>query len=247
MSIKLTDTIETTQANSGGAKVTRTITELNDLISTEESGRLDALEASVDTAGTGLLDRMTAAEGDIDDLEAMAPTSGAPVTAQVAASAVLTSDGTAVTEGSTVTVNDVTYKFKTTLTTVPSTVPNEVLIGASSDESLTNLKLAINGEATEGTNYSTGTEQPTDVTAAVDTGANTVTVTATTAGTGGNAYPKATDDAHLDWDGTGAFFTGGLDITAAPAGALRYESGKLWVSIGESTATVSNWEYASLT
>jgi len=130
MSIKLTDTIETTQANSGGAKVTRTLTELNELISTEESARLDALETSVDTATTGLLDRttaletsvdtattglldrMTAAEGDIDDLEAVAPVTGAPTMA-VAASKVLTI-GTKPAEGATVTIGTTVYKFRAT-------------------------------------------------------------------------------------------------------------------------------------
>jgi hypothetical protein len=266
--LKATDTIDTKQANSGGQTVVRTIAELNELISSEESDRLDLLEAQVGDydpditestmtddleevigfvgdyeGGDDISTDLAAAEGNIDDLMEIAPAafSSAPAFAQVAASAVLTSDETAVTDGSTVTVNDVTYTFKTALTTDPATVPNEILIGESSDVSIANLKRAINGEATEGSNYSTDTEQPTDVTATVDTEANTVTVTATTAGTGGNAYPKATDDDHLDWDGTGAFFTGGVDITAGEAGSFRHHGGVLYFSPTESTATENNW------
>ena len=38
-------------------------------------------------------------------------------------------------------------------------VANEIVIGAAIADTMINTKKAINGEATEGTNYSTGTEQ----------------------------------------------------------------------------------------
>lgn len=41
--------------------------------------------------------------------------------------------------------------------------------------------------------------------------------------------------------------TGGVDITAGAPGAIRYEADKIWISVAESTASESNWAYASLT
>lgn len=41
--------------------------------------------------------------------------------------------------------------------------------------------------------------------------------------------------------------TGGVDITAGAPGAIRYEADKIWISVDESTTSVSNWAYALLT
>lgn len=204
-------------------------------VETAETGlnaRTDDLETAVGTysGAADIATDLAAALGDIDDLEAVAPQYVATFSTATAASAVLTSDTTAVTNGSKVTVDDVTYTFVTALTTDPATVPNEVLIGANSDESLTNLKLAINGEGTEGTNYSTDTDQPTDVTATVDTDANTVTVTATTKGVLGNAYLKANDDAHLVWDVTDPAdkFSGGVDGQVGATGKIVFTASAVY-------------------
>lgn len=165
--------------------------------------------------------------------------SGTPV-APVAASAVLTLGGT-LTDGDVVTVNDVTYTFKNALSTDPA-MPNEVLIGADEDASVTNLATAINGNGTEGTNYSTGTEQPTDVTAVASTANDTVTCTAITAGAAGNAYPKAATGVNLDWDGEGETFTLGVNGTTGVAGAMLYDASALYVSVDVSTVAVSHWK-----
>lgn len=180
-------------------------------------------------------------EARIAELEKYVPQAGEPDIA-AAAIAILTAAG-AVSAGNTVTVNDVTYTFRTTLTTDPATVPNEILIGANKEASMTNLKLAINGEETEGTNYSDGTEQPTDVTATVDGAA--VTCTATTAGAAGNAYLKAAVGANLDWDGTGAAFTGGVDGSIATAGQYYYDDDKIYLATDDCTISESNFaEYS---
>lgn len=171
--------------------------------------------------------------------EQPAITAGAPI-APVAASAVLTLGGT-LTDGDVVTVNDVTYTFKDALSTEP-VVANEVLIGADADASVTNLAAAINGDGTEGTDYSAGTEQPTDVTAVASTANDTVTCTATTAGAAGNAYPKAATGVNLDWDGEGETFTLGANGTPGAAGSLRFDSSKLYISVDESTTAESNWK-----
>lgn len=136
------------------------------------------------------------------------------LTAAVAATAVLTSDNTNVTAGKKVTLGDEIYTYVAALTVVTSPrqyVPNEVLIGADADASMNNLIDAINEKAsTKGTKYSLGTVKNA-LASAGTLSAHAFTVTALTAGTGGNAIAKAEDDAHLDWDGTGGFLTGGVD------------------------------------
>jgi len=387
MAIKTTDTIETTQANSGGAKVTRTLTELNDLISTEESGRLDALETSVDTATTGLLDRttaletsvdttttglldrMTAAEGDIDDLEAVAPVTGAPTMA-VAASKVLTI-GTKPAEGATVTIGTTVYKFRATalgtgakaacvldLTADPphdgdfvtlglitytfktSLTPTagEVLIEATSADSADNLVAAVSGGAGAGTKYATGTSASPNITVArvdntmtveynvvgflgnsfdtltgngegamthgsfhapalhggidaqaaydvydggdiensiinlkkaiedsgtegthygtgtavhptvevSDISGTTLTALSKTKGVAGNSIALAETLADGSWAGAATALSGGVNGTAATAGAIRFAAGELWVSTTTSTISSSNWRRAVL-
>lgn len=87
-------------------------------------------------------------------------------------------------------------------------VANEVLIGSDGDDSLVNLKKAINGEAGIGTKYSTGTTANADLTSS-EVAAHALTMTANVVGPDGNALAKSTDEATLDWDGTGAVFTGG--------------------------------------
>lgn len=68
-----------------------------------------------------------------------------------AASTTLTASG-AITNGKIVVVNNRTYTFVTTLSA--DLVPNEILIGADEDASMTNLTAAINGSAGEGTEFS---------------------------------------------------------------------------------------------
>lgn len=43
------------------------------------------------------------------------------------------------------------------------------------------------------------------------------------------------------------FLDGGEDGTVGAAGALRFDSNKLYVSVDESTTAVSNWKYVALT
>lgn len=118
-----------------------------------------------------------------------------------------------------------------------------VLIGANTDATLTNLRSAINGTAGEGTTYSTGTDAHPLVTCGAVT-ANAVTVTSILPGLSGNLIAKAEDDAHLDWDGTGGFLTGG-DINDIDTMVIG-ESGfctkmyvKLPVITGSATAVIT--------
>lgn len=111
--------------------------------------------------------------------------------------------------GETVTVNDQTYKFEAVLNEdIDTAVANEVLFGADSAAALDNLKLAVNGGATEGTNYSTGTAQPTDVLATTNANDSQV-FEAQTLGTAGNAY--ASTDTIANGSFASATFTGGAE------------------------------------
>ncbi len=126
--------------------------------------------------------------------------------APAAATAVLTSDNTEPVDADTVTINDVVYRFKTTMASA-----NDVKrSGVDADTDLNNLIKAVNQTGTPGTHYFAGTVAPTGVTAGA-VASHAVTFTATTSGALGNLFPKAASSSHLDWDGVGAFFTGGVD------------------------------------
>lgn len=158
------------------------------------------------------------------------------LTAAVAATATLTSDETQPDAGDTVTVGDQVYTFVEELTAVyggvRSYIPNEVLIGADADATLANLVKAVNGSGTAGTHYSLGTELNPLVSAAAVSSHATV-MTARSTGVGGNDIAKAEASDHLDWDGSGAVFTGGVDT-------IPYE-----VKIGASAAaTLDNLKAA---
>lgn len=139
------------------------------------------------------------------------------ITAAVAATATLTHDGTNVENGKQVVVGDQTYTFKTTITPVyggpRSYIPNEVKIGADADASLGNLVKAINQTGVAGTDYSMGTVKNPLVSAAAVAAQATV-MTARATGAAGNSIAKSEDSAHLDWDGAGATFTGGVSTVA---------------------------------
>jgi len=82
--------------------------------------------------------------------------------------------------GETVTIGSIEYTLKDALSVGPA-VENEVLIGASATATGDNLAAAVNGDAGEGTTYSTGTVANSEVTAVNLAG--TVTLTAVDPGT----------------------------------------------------------------
>lgn len=91
---------------------------------------------------------------------------------------------------------------------------NQVKIGATANDTLQNLKDAVNGTGTPSTQYSSATVASTEILAgAIDTGAHTLTVEARTAGIAGNSLAKTENSATLDWDGAEAVMTGGVDET----------------------------------
>lgn len=124
----------------------------------------------------------------------------------VKASAVLTSDETQPTAGKKVTVGVEVYTF-TAAGTLPTryTVP----LGATTADTMLNLLAAIKNHP---------------LVDAVLTSTYVITVTAKEAGTAGNTIAKAENDAHLDWDGTGAFLTGGLEAETITIGTQVYRA-----------------------
>jgi flagellar hook protein FlgE len=136
--------------------------------------------------------------------------------AGVPASAILTVPaGTAApVAGNTVTIGGTTYTFVDSITA--QSAPDDVLIGGSAQSALANLAAAISGGAGEGTNYATGTGQNASVTVAGST-ATTVTLQASSDGTGGNSTGVSTNWAGALFAGTD--LAGGVDGQLA-TGAL---------------------------
>jgi hypothetical protein len=135
--------------------------------------------------------------------------------AEVLATAVLTEGATPFADGDTVTINNVTYRFKDTMAQA-----NDVKHGGSGDTSLDNLVKAVNQTGTPGTEYYAGTVAPTSVTAGARSGTGaTATVTFTAAsgtGSSANTYPSTTTGSHSTF--ANATFTGGNG--AAPTAKL---------------------------
>lgn len=137
-----------------------------------------------------------------------------------AATGTLTSDNTNVANGETVTIGDQTYTFKTALT--PAAY--EVLIGASADDSLTNLEHCINmSGGTAGTDYAANTPTNKWVTAG-DVAAHAITVTAINKDVGNATVATTETSAHLSWGG--ATLSGGAASVLATGSTIDAQSVK---------------------
>lgn len=112
--------------------------------------------------------------------------------------------------GETATVGATTYMFVTALseTAGAAAIANQVLFGANSAAALDNFLLAINGGATAGTNYSTGTAANASVTATTNTDTQQ-TVQAILGGTVGNSIATTAAIANGSWGA--ATLAGGTD------------------------------------
>lgn len=110
----------------------------------------------------------------------------------------------------TVTIDGRVYTFKTVLAAA-----DDILIGATANDTAANLAAAINDSGVEGTNYGTGTTVNLDVTAAAVAGV--VTLTAILPGTAGNAVTLA--EAATNVAVSGATLTGGVnELIGVPMG-----------------------------
>lgn len=172
---------------------------------------------------------------DDNNFTAFAPVNG------VAATVTLTSDNTNVANNATVTIGSIVYTFKTSLTA--STTAYEVLIGSDADDSLLNLKKAINGEAGGGTKYGSLTPTNTQVSCGVVT-AHAVLLTALIAGTSANSIASTETSTHLAFDT--ATLVGGVDGTVGYAGQQMTTTSYLYVCVAVNTAAGANWRRVSL-
>lgn len=135
-------------------------------------------------------------------------------TTSAKAKATLTTTGN-FSANDTVTIGVQTYKFVASLTSSPSTIPYEVVLGASASASLTNLEKAINGTGTAGTEYSVGTEKNALATASATT--STLVVTAKADGAEGNSVAVAETSSSATF-GTDSTLAGGTDEVKAKIG-----------------------------
>lgn len=140
------------------------------------------------------------------------------------ATGTLTSDATAPDDGETVTIGTaaqggLTYTFKTAL----GTTANQVLIGASAAVALDNLKAAINGTGTAGTDYTANTPVHPLVTATTNTDTTQVVEARDYAVTNADIATTETS-AHLSW-GAATLASGTPKISAKSAYNLRGVSG----------------------
>ena len=106
----------------------------------------------------------------------------------------------------TVVVGSKTYTFKTSIS-----VANEVLIGATHEESRLNLLRAVSLTGTIGTHYGTGTTINTDVLIPVISGTYGLVFTAARTGAAGNLIATTETSPHLSWGA--ATLIGGEDVT----------------------------------
>ena len=116
--------------------------------------------------------------------------------------------------GSAVAVGGTTYTFVGALTGAA----NEVLLGANSGSSLTNLAAAVNGGAGAGVAYGIGTIANTNVAATANSD-GTDTFTAKVSGVGGNAIVSTTTSASLGFSSGGTLAGGSGSAGLSTAGA----------------------------
>lgn len=146
-----------------------------------------------------------------------------------AATKILTTDNTELTDGDTVTIGSIVYRFKDT----PALAYDVKRHGTTADTTMGNLIKAINGTGTPGTEYFAGTLANTQVTAGA-LAAHAFTVTASTSGTAGNLIAIAEASSHLSWASGAVFLSGGLN-----AGQLISLASEVKTAIEANTAAAA--------
>jgi hypothetical protein len=155
----------------------------------------------------------------------------------VKATGEITSNGTNVSDGDTVTIGDKTYTFKTALTPTEG----EILAGGTAAETLDNLKLAVNRTdpaVNDGVKYKIAAAHPT---VEATTNADTIqTLEARTAGTAGNSIGLAEVAATLTV--SAATLLNGLDkITLGTSLPCCFEMGENKVFIADGVSIPYVW------
>lgn len=130
------------------------------------------------------------------------------------------------TASSTFVINGTSYYFTNqlseTVNGVASAVVNEILWVTSDAVALDNMKLAINGTGTEGTDYSTGTNANTDVIATTN-GNTTQVIEAKVFGSLGNSITTTETMTTTAW--TGTTLSGGTDAARLMLNTFTFPAG----------------------
>ncbi len=130
------------------------------------------------------------------------------------------------TASSTFVINGTSYYFTNqlseTVNGVASAVANEILWVTSDAVALDNMKLAINGTGTEGTDYSTGTNANTDVIATTN-GNTTQIIEAKVFGTLGNTITTTETMTTTAW--TGTTLSGGTNASRTMLNTYTFPTG----------------------
>lgn len=151
---------------------------------------------------------------------------GRKATLATRATATLTSDATNVSDGDTVVIGSITYRFKNTLAQA-----YDVKIGASAAATLDNLKAAINASGTDGTEYYAGTYAHPDVIATTNSDTTQVIQAVSAKASIGNAIATTETSSHLSWGG--ATMSGGFDGSDAMGGTITLTAGQQFVKFAE--------------
>jgi len=148
--------------------------------------------------------------------------------------------------GDTVTVGSATYRIVDVLsqTNGASAVANEVLYGGSDAIALDNLKLAINGTGTPGTEYATGTTQPSQAVNASTNTNTTQVVEANTAGVAGDGICACSATGGFSF--SSANLTGGVNGTVGVKGQQYVGTSYVYTAIADNTISGKNWRRVSL-
>lgn len=147
--------------------------------------------------------------------------------ATASATSILTSDNTAPADGDTVTIGAVVYRFKDTMAQAYDVQRD----GANADNCMNNLRAAINGTGSAGTEWYAGTSASPYVTAGT-LAAHAFTVTAKTAGVAANLIATTETSAHLSFNH--ATLAGGTVAAANFAVVMKSELAATYL-----------WEYST--
>jgi hypothetical protein len=192
---------------------------------------------------TDLATDLTAALGDIDALQAVAPEYTATFATAAAAQGTLTLTGN-VTADDEVTIGSVTYKFVAKLAAA-----YDVAIADTASDTIDNLIAAITAGEGVGTAYGTGTVAHPDVTAAVGQD-DTMTVTAKIKGVAGNAIGTTDPTDARDVIAFGAAaLAGGVDGQVGATGKIIFTDDVVYFCTDGAKCTIadsSGWKSAAL-
>lgn len=154
---------------------------------------------------------------------------GTPVNG-VAATGTLTFSGV-VADGQTVTIGSRVYEFDTNSSITSGHVAVDVSGGVTASAAVTALVAAITGDTSA-------------VVTAADGAGDTVVVTAKTKGTAANSYATTETCTNGSWGAS--TLAGGVDSTLGRDKEIMADSSYLYVSVGKSTVSTTNWRRVSL-